>query len=131
MNVEIRVPMLPESVQDATLVAWRKQPGEAVGRDENLADLETDKVVLEVPSPVAGVLQEIRAQAGTTVHNGELLAVIAAGEAVATAPAASASQTDRRSTVSTDRKRSCRSQARSRAGGAGAQTRTGRAARGR
>ena len=88
MNVEIRVPMLPESVQDATLVAWRKQPGDAVGRDENLADLETDKVVLEVPSPVAGVLQEIRAQAGTTVRNGELLAVIAAGEASAATSAA-------------------------------------------
>jgi biotin carboxyl carrier protein len=60
MTVEIRVPQLPESVADATLVAWRKQPGEAVSRDENLADLETDKVVLEVPAPVAGVLQEIR-----------------------------------------------------------------------
>ena len=67
MNVEIRVPVLPESVADATLVAWRKQPGESVSRDENLADLETDKVVLEVPSPVAGVLQEIRAPAGSTV----------------------------------------------------------------
>jgi 2-oxoglutarate dehydrogenase E2 component (dihydrolipoamide succinyltransferase) len=79
MNVEIRVPVLPESVADATLVAWRKQPGELVSRDENLADLETDKVVLEVPSPVAGVLQEIRAPAGSTVKNGELLAVVAAG----------------------------------------------------
>jgi 2-oxoglutarate dehydrogenase E2 component (dihydrolipoamide succinyltransferase) len=88
MNVEIRVPLLPESVADATLVAWRKQPGEAVSRDENLADLETDKVVLEVPSPVAGVLQEIRAQAGSTVKNGELLAVIAAGDTAAAKPAA-------------------------------------------
>jgi len=87
MNVEIRVPVLPESVADATLVAWRKQPGESVSRDENLADLETDKVVLEVPSPVAGVLQEIRAPAGSTVKNGELLAVIAAGEAPRAAPA--------------------------------------------
>ena len=59
MSVEIKVPALPESVADATLVAWRKQPGEAVARDENLADLETDKVVLEVPAPVAGVLREI------------------------------------------------------------------------
>jgi len=88
MNVEIRVPVLPESVADATLVAWRKQPGESVSRDENLADLETDKVVLEVPSPVAGVLQEIRAPAGSTVKNGELLAVVAAGEVAAVAPAA-------------------------------------------
>ena len=55
MALEIRVPNLPESVADATLVAWRKQPGDAISRDENLADLETDKVVLEVPSPVNGV----------------------------------------------------------------------------
>ena len=87
MSVEIRVPQLPESVADATLVAWRKQPGEVVSRDENLADLETDKVVLEVPSPVAGVLQEIRVQPGTSVKSGELLAVISA---VATATATAA-----------------------------------------
>jgi len=61
MPVEIRVPQLPESVADPTLIAWRKQPGDAVARDENLADLETDKVVLEVPAPAAGVLgQRIR-----------------------------------------------------------------------
>ena len=65
MSVEIRVPQLPESVADATLVAWRKQAGEAVSRDENLADLETDKVVLEVPAPVSGVLREIKVQGGT------------------------------------------------------------------
>jgi 2-oxoglutarate dehydrogenase E2 component (dihydrolipoamide succinyltransferase) len=70
MSVEIRVPQLPESVADATLVAWRKQPGEAVRRDENLADLETDKVVLEVPAPSAGVLREIKVAAGTTVKSG-------------------------------------------------------------
>ena len=87
MSVEIRVPQLPESVADATLVAWRKQPGESVSRDENLADLETDKVVLEVPSPVAGVLQEVRVAAGTSVKSGELLALITAGAAAAvTAP---------------------------------------------
>ncbi len=85
MSVEIRVPQLPESVADATLVAWRKQPGETVSRDENLADLETDKVVLEVPSPVAGVLQEIRVQPGTSVKSGELLAVISAGAIAAAA----------------------------------------------
>ena len=79
MRVEIRVPQLPESVADATLVAWRKQPGDAVKRDESLADLETDKVVLEVPAPAAGVLKEIRAAAGSTVKNGELLAVLEAG----------------------------------------------------
>ena len=68
MSVEIRVPQLPESVADATLVAWHKQPGEAVSRDENLADLETDKVVLEVPAPANGVLREIRVQSGTVGH---------------------------------------------------------------
>jgi len=90
MTVEIRVPQLPESVADATLVAWRKQPGEMISRDENLADLETDKVVLEVPSPVAGLLQEIRVQPGTSVRSGELLAVIneAATSAAAAAPVA-------------------------------------------
>jgi 2-oxoglutarate dehydrogenase E2 component (dihydrolipoamide succinyltransferase) len=89
MSVEIRVPQLPESVADATLVAWRKQPGEAVKRDENLADLETDKVVLEVPAPLDGVLKELRVAAGTTVKSGELLAIIEAG-AVAAAVAATA-----------------------------------------
>jgi 2-oxoglutarate dehydrogenase E2 component (dihydrolipoamide succinyltransferase) len=84
MSVEIRVPQLPESVADATLVAWRKQPGQAVSRDENLADLETDKVVLEVPAPISGVLREIKVQTGTSVKSGELLAVIDEG---ATAPA--------------------------------------------
>ncbi len=88
MSVEIRVPQLPESVADATLVAWRKQPGQAVSRDENLADLETDKVVLEVPSPISGVLREIRVQTGTSVKSGELLAVIEEGAAANTATAA-------------------------------------------
>jgi 2-oxoglutarate dehydrogenase E2 component (dihydrolipoamide succinyltransferase) len=87
VSVEIRVPQLPESVADATLVAWRKQPGDAVTRDENLADLETDKVVLEVPAPVSGVLREIKAPAGTSVKGGELLAVLDEG-ASGVAPAA-------------------------------------------
>jgi 2-oxoglutarate dehydrogenase E2 component (dihydrolipoamide succinyltransferase) len=85
MSVEIRVPQLPESVADATLVAWRRQVGETVSRDENLADLETDKVVLEVPAPVAGVLQSIRIAPGTTVKSGELLAVIEVGAVAAAA----------------------------------------------
>jgi 2-oxoglutarate dehydrogenase E2 component (dihydrolipoamide succinyltransferase) len=89
MSTEIKVPKLPESVADATLVTWHKKPGDAVARDENLADLETDKVVLEVPAPVAGVLKEIRIAAGTTVTSDQLLAIIEAG-AVAAAPAASA-----------------------------------------
>ena len=64
MSVEVKVPQLPESVTDATLVNWHKSPGDSVARDENLVDLETDKVVLEVPSPVAGVLQETKVDEG-------------------------------------------------------------------
>jgi 2-oxoglutarate dehydrogenase E2 component (dihydrolipoamide succinyltransferase) len=87
MTTEIRVPQLPESVADATLVAWHKQPGDTVSRDENLADLETDKVVLEVPAPLNGVIKEIRIRSGTTVTSGQVLAVI--DEAGVGAPAAS------------------------------------------
>jgi 2-oxoglutarate dehydrogenase E2 component (dihydrolipoamide succinyltransferase) len=79
--IEVHVPSLPESVADATLVAWHKQPGDAVERDENLADLETDKVVLQVPAPVAGVLREVKVAAGAPVISGTLLAVIEAGAA--------------------------------------------------
>ncbi|NIA27095.1 MAG: dihydrolipoamide succinyltransferase, partial [Desulfobulbaceae bacterium] len=60
MSIEIKVPPLPESVTDATLVAWHKKAGDSVTRDENLVDLETDKVVLEVPAPVSGVIKEIK-----------------------------------------------------------------------
>ena len=56
MAIEVKVPVLPESVSDATIAAWHKKAGDAVARVENLLDLETDKVVLEVPSPVVGVL---------------------------------------------------------------------------
>src|SRR5580693_556293 len=90
MRTEIRVPQLPESVADATLVAWHKQPGDAIRRDENLADLETDKVVLEVPAPMNGVMREISAAAGTTVTSGQLLAIIDAASATAPAPAPAA-----------------------------------------
>jgi 2-oxoglutarate dehydrogenase E2 component (dihydrolipoamide succinyltransferase) len=88
MTTEIKVPQLPESVADATLVAWHKQPGDSVTRDENLADLETDKVVLEVPAPLNGVIKEIKIQSGTTVTSGQVLAVI--DEAAASAPSATA-----------------------------------------
>jgi 2-oxoglutarate dehydrogenase E2 component (dihydrolipoamide succinyltransferase) len=90
MSIEIRVPALPESIADATLVAWHKQPGEAFKRDENLADLETDKVVLEVPAPADGVMGDQKFAVGTTVTEGQVLALITAGAApVATvAPAA-------------------------------------------
>ena len=87
MTTEVRVPQLPESVADATLVAWHKRAGDAVTRDENLADLETDKVVLEVPAPVTGVLKELKIEAGATVTSGVLLAVIEEG-ATASARAA-------------------------------------------
>jgi len=83
MSTEVRVPQLPESVADATLVTWHKQAGDPVKRDENLADLETDKVVLEVPAPVAGVLTTLEKAAGTTVTSGELLAIIAESGAAA------------------------------------------------
>jgi 2-oxoglutarate dehydrogenase E2 component (dihydrolipoamide succinyltransferase) len=79
MTTEIRVPQLPESVADATLVAWHKQPGDAIKRDENLADLETDKVVLEVPAPANGVVREIKIKSGTVVTSGQLLAIIEEG----------------------------------------------------
>ncbi|MEM9321678.1 MAG: 2-oxoglutarate dehydrogenase complex dihydrolipoyllysine-residue succinyltransferase [Pseudomonadota bacterium] len=87
MAVEVKVPQLPESVADATLVAWNKKPGDAVKRDENLVDLETDKVVLEVPCPTDGVLKEIKVADGATVESGDLLAIVEAG-AQAEAPAA-------------------------------------------
>ncbi len=88
MSIEVKVPQLPESVADATLVSWHKGPGDRISRDENLVDLETDKVVLEVPSPTDGVLKEIRIQDGTTVTSGEILAVIEAGAAATPEPAA-------------------------------------------
>lgn len=88
MSTEIRVPQLPESVADATLVAWRKKPGEAVSRDENLADLETDKVVLEVPAPANGVLKELRVVEGSTVKSGDVLAIFEpGGKGAASSPA--------------------------------------------
>ena len=81
MSTEVRVPTLPESVSDATVLTWHKKPGESIARDENLVDLETDKVVLEVPSPVAGVLQEIKVEEGAVVTADELLAIVKAGAA--------------------------------------------------
>jgi 2-oxoglutarate dehydrogenase E2 component (dihydrolipoamide succinyltransferase) len=83
MTTEVKVPQLPESVTEATLVDWHKQPGEAVKRDENLVDLETDKVVLEVPAPADGVLKEIKEEDGATVGSGDLIAVLEEGEAAA------------------------------------------------
>jgi 2-oxoglutarate dehydrogenase E2 component (dihydrolipoamide succinyltransferase) len=90
MAIEIKVPQLPESVADATLVTWHKQVGQAVTRDENLADLETDKVVLEVPAPVNGVLKELKIAAGTSVTSGQVLAIFEEGAAATAAAAAPA-----------------------------------------
>ena len=87
MAIEVKVPVLPESVSDATIATWHKQAGDAVARDENLVDLETDKVVLEVPSPVDGLLKEIRFQAGATVTSQQIIAVIEEGAAPAKAAA--------------------------------------------
>ena len=80
MTIDIKVPPLPESVTDATLVGWHKKIGEAVTRDENLVDLETDKVVLEVPAPSSGTLVKIVAESGATVTAGDLLSVLGQGE---------------------------------------------------
>lgn len=89
MSIEIKVPPLPESVSDATLVAWHKKAGESVSRDENLVDLETDKVVLEVPAPSSGSIIELKVEEGATVVAGDVLAILEAGGAAeAPAPAA-------------------------------------------
>ena len=74
MPIEIKVPVLPESVSDALMMAWHKQAGEAVARDETLVALATDKVVLEVPAPESGVLAEIVRQTGETVQSGDVIA---------------------------------------------------------
>ncbi len=76
MSIEIKVPPLPESVSEATVVTWHKQPGDAVTRDENLVDIETDKVVLEVPAPADGVLGEIKANEGDTVTADQVLGTV-------------------------------------------------------
>jgi len=83
MSVEIKVPNLPESVSDAVVAKWHKSPGDYVERDENLVDLETDKVVLEVPAPAGGTLQAITAETGETVTEGQALGTLEEGEAPA------------------------------------------------
>ena len=90
MAIEVKVPVLPESVADAVIASWHKKAGDAVKRDENLLDLETDKVVLEVPSPVDGVLKEIKFEAGATVNSQQVIAVIEEGAAATEAPAKAA-----------------------------------------
>ncbi len=76
MQVEVKVPQLSESVSEATLVAWKKKAGEAVKRDENLIDIETDKVVLELPAPADGVLAKILKNDGESVTSGDVIAIV-------------------------------------------------------
>ncbi len=90
-QIEVKVPQLSESVAEATMLTWHKKVGDAVARDENLIDIETDKVVLELPAPAAGVLVKIIKGDGSTVVADELIAVIDTdGVAAAAAPAAAA-----------------------------------------
>jgi 2-oxoglutarate dehydrogenase E2 component (dihydrolipoamide succinyltransferase) len=107
MSIEVKVPQLPESVTDATLVSWHKKAGDSVGRDENLVDLETDKVVLEVPAPSAGVIKEIKVDNGAVVTSGQVLAILdiveaAAANESAPRPQSAASAQARAAEVRTD-----------------------------
>lgn len=79
MSIEVKVPNLPESVSEATVADWHKQPGDRVSREENIVDLETDKVMLEVPSVADGTIKEILIEAGATVTAGDVLALIEEG----------------------------------------------------
>src|SRR5215813_2948936 len=90
MLVEVKVPQLSESVSEATLLAWHKKEGEAVKRDQNLIDIETDKVVLETPAPADGVLVKIVKGNGSSVTSGDLLAQIDTEAKASDAPAAAA-----------------------------------------
>jgi 2-oxoglutarate dehydrogenase E2 component (dihydrolipoamide succinyltransferase) len=87
MRVEVKVPQLPESVAEATLVSWHKRAGSAVARDENLIDVETDKVVLELPAPASGALVEILKGDGSSVAGQEVIAIIDTEVQAATAAA--------------------------------------------
>ena len=92
MRIEVKVPQLPESVAEATLVSWHKAAGQPVKRDENLIDIETDKVVLELPSPADGVLAEIVMADGSTVTSSQVIAVIDTDAKGAAAPSPAAAQ---------------------------------------
>src|SRR3954470_7463633 len=108
-QIEVKVPQLSESVSEATLVSWRKKAGEAVKRDENLIDVETDKVVLELPAPADGVLARIVKKDGESVTSGDVIAVIdtdakvtaaSTQAAVTPAPAVSPAQAGAQAAVS-------------------------------
>ncbi|WP_318462511.1 2-oxoglutarate dehydrogenase complex dihydrolipoyllysine-residue succinyltransferase [Photobacterium leiognathi] len=104
MTIEILVPDLPESVADATVATWHKQPGDAVSRDEVLVDIETDKVVLEVPAPEDGILEAIFEDEGTTVLTKQLIGKIkagaVAGEPTQDVPAEAEASPNKRNTAS-------------------------------
>lgn len=92
MSVEVKVPILPESVAEATVAVWHKKVGDAVSVDENLVDIETEKVVLEVPSTVDGVIKELKVEEGATVGEQDVIAIIEEG-AAAPAPKAETAPT--------------------------------------
>ncbi|MFA5958893.1 MAG: 2-oxoglutarate dehydrogenase complex dihydrolipoyllysine-residue succinyltransferase [Tatlockia sp.] len=94
MAIEVKVPALPESVADATVATWHKKVGDRVTRDENLLDLETDKVVLEVPAPVDGILKEILFKEGDTVQSSQILARIEEGAAASKEDKETASESE-------------------------------------
>jgi len=112
MTIEVKVPVLPESVEDATIAGWHKKPGDTIRRDENLVDLETDKVVLEVPAPAAGTIKELRFEVGDVVNSDDVIAVIEEGEVAAAAESPdqqeaeqpSAAQADKTSSKPADKK---------------------------
>ena len=81
MTIEVKVPVLPESVAEATLLEWHKKVGDSVNRDENIVDIETDKVVLEVPAPVDGVITQLLRESGATVTAQEIIAILTPGDA--------------------------------------------------
>ena len=94
MSIEIKVPNLPESVASATVAAWHFKAGDAVTREQNLMDLETDKVMLEVPATATGVLKELRVAAGAVVKSGDILGILEEGAAVAVAAPPAAAKTE-------------------------------------
>ena len=100
MTIEIRVPQLPESVADAGIAAWVVNVGDYVEEDQNLLELETDKVVLEVPAPASGVLLEIKQEEGATVLGGDLIGII--DDSAAASSGASASAPAEESSASTE-----------------------------
>ncbi len=104
MAIEVKVPVLPESVTDATVSTWHKKPGDKVARGENLVDIETDKVMLEVPAPVDGVLSSIAQAQGSTVTAAAVLALIeeGAGAAAATPEKADAAKSEKAEVVKSE-----------------------------